>query len=135
MENGNEKIDAKGQQELIFKLTAMEQQMQQIQQRLQVVEQNLVEMASLNVGLGDLGNMKDKEIFAHIGMGVFTKAKIISDDLLVDVGDKKFVKKSVQDTQDLIKEQMGKLEEVKIELNVSMENLSREAQKMMGMNG
>ena len=135
MENGNEKIDAKGQQELIFKLTAMEQQMQQIQQRLQVVEQNLVEMASLNVGLGDLGNMKDKEIVAHIGMGVFTKAKIISDDLLVDVGDKKFVKKSVQDTQDLIKEQMGKLEEVKIELNVSMENLSREAQKMMGMNG
>ena len=113
-------------QELIFKFNLYEQQIQQLQQQLQAVEQAIVEASSLNFGLDDLKESKDKEILASIGKGMFIKSKIISDDLIVDIGGKNFVKKSIPETQELIKEQIEKLERIKKELEEQLEKISEE---------
>jgi prefoldin alpha subunit len=113
-------------QELIFKFNLYEQQIQQLQQQLQAVEQAIVEASSLNFGLDDLKESKDKEILASIGKGMFIKSKIISDDLIVDIGGKNFVKKSIPKTQELIKEQIEKLERIKKELENQLEKISEE---------
>ena len=46
------------QQEILFKLSMFEQQVQQLQQQLQAVEQGIVELNSLSLGLdgADGGN-------------------------------------------------------------------------------
>lgn len=114
------------QQELMFKLSMFEQQIQQLQQQTQAVEQAIIEMNSLIFGLDDLKESKDKEIFASIGKGIFVKAKILSEDLIVDVGGKKFVKKSIGNTQKMIDNQIQKLEEIKKELNDNLEKVGNE---------
>ena len=88
----------KEQQELMFKLSVFEQQLQQLQQQLQAVEQGIAELGSLNLGLDELIGSKGKEIFAPIGKGIFTKSKLLSEDLIVDIGGKNFVKKSIPET-------------------------------------
>jgi len=121
----------KEQQELIFKLSMFEQQIQQLQQQLQAVEQGIIEMDSLSQGLGELVGSVDKEILAPIGRGIFLKTKLLSEDLTVDIGNKTFVKKSIPEAQEMIKEQLGKLDDVKEELNDSLEKVSEEMQKVM----
>ena len=114
------------QQEIMFKLSMFEQQIQQLQQQLQAVEKGIVELNSLNLGLDELVGKEGKEIFASIGKGIFAKAKLISEDLIVDVGDKNLVKKTIPETQKLVKNQIEKLEEVKKELNKNLDVTSEE---------
>lgn len=119
------------QQEIIFKLSMFEQQMQQLQQQIQAVEQSIVELRSLSEGLNELKNSEGKEIMAQIGRGIFIKSKVVSEDLLVDIGGQNFVKKTIPETQELINEQIEKLKEAGKSLNNSVEEVSREAEHLM----
>jgi len=116
----------KNQEELMQKFGMYEQQIQQLQQQLEAVEQAIVEMSSLVLGLDELIGSKDKEILAPIGRGIFVKTKLVSEDLTVDVGGKNFVKKSIPETKKLIQTQVEKLEEVKKELEGNLEEINNE---------
>lgn len=117
-------------QEIMFKLSMLEQQIQQLQQQLQAVEQGIVEMNSLNFGLDELVGSKDKEILAPIGRGIFAKAKLISEELIFDIGGKNFINKSIPETQKTIVDQLKKLQDVKKELEDNLEKLSGELMKV-----
>jgi len=116
----------KDQQELMFKLSMFEQQIRAMQEQLQAVEQAVMEVTSLNYGLDELKGGKEKEILANIGKGIFIKAKTSSEELLVDVGGKNFVKKSIPETQKIMKEQVEKLEEIKADLEGKLEDINEE---------
>jgi len=108
-----------------------EQQIMQIQQQLQAIDQAISEITLLEDGLNDLIGKKDLEMLSSLGKGIFAKTKLISEELLVDVGDKNFVTKSIPATQELIKEQLGKLEIVKEELENELENINSEITRVM----
>jgi len=116
----------KNQEEVMYKLSMYEQQITQLQQQLEAVEQAIIEMNSLVLGLNELTGSKEKEILAPIGRGIFVKTKLVSEDLTVDVGGKNFVKKSIPETKELIKGQIKKLEEIKEELNKNLEEINNE---------
>ena len=107
-------MDDQKQQEVMFKLSIFEQQIRQLQEQHQAVEQAITETGSLMYSLDDLKGSEGKEIFASIGKGIFVKGEIKSDDLIVDVGGKRFVKKSISETQELIKKQIKKMDGIKI---------------------
>lgn len=114
------------QQEMMLKFQMFEQQIRALQQQLQAVEQAIIDLGSLNLGLDDLKGKKDKEIFALIGKGVYAKAKLISEDLIVDIGGKNFVGKSIDETKEIMQKQIGKLENIKDELNSEMDKINNE---------
>ena len=118
------------QQELMFKLSMFEQQIKSIQEQLQLVEQAMIEAGSLKIELDNLKGAKDKEIMASIGKGIFAKAKITEEELLVDVGGRNFVKKTISETQKIIDNQVGKLGEVKTELEEKLEEINQELTKV-----
>ncbi len=120
------------QQELMFKLQMFEQQMQQMQQQMQAVEQGITEMSTLNLALDALVGAEGKEIQAPVGRGIFVKAKLLSEDLTVDVGGKNFIIKSIPDTKKIIAEQTGKLKEVRETIDSEIEKLNSELMKLMG---
>ncbi|MEK6758079.1 MAG: hypothetical protein AABX88_03030, partial [Nanoarchaeota archaeon] len=72
-----------------------------------------------------------RDILAPIGRGVFAKAKLLSEDLVVDIGNKTLIKKTIPETQKIINEQTEKLEEVKIELNNNLQDLGGEFNKII----
>lgn len=118
------------QQELTFKFQMLEQQIVAIQQQLQSVEQALIDMASLNFGLDEIKT--NKEILAPVGAGIFARAKLISEELVVGVGEKNYIKKSIPETKKLIQEQIIKLEIAKEELNFELDKINDEITKVMG---
>ena len=104
------------QKEILFRLSLSEQKIQQLQQQLQAIEEGKLDLNSILFGLDDIENSiqnNQKEILANIGRGVFVKAKLISSDIIVDVGNKILVKKSSFETKKLIEEQLEKIEEMR----------------------
>ncbi|MBI2057335.1 prefoldin subunit alpha, partial [Candidatus Pacearchaeota archaeon] len=110
----------KNEQELTFKFQMLEQQIMAIQQQLQAVEQTLLDMALLNIGLDEIKKdtptgvpYEGKEILSPVGAGIFAKAKLLSEELVVAIGEKNYIKKSIPETKKLIQEQIKKLEKVR----------------------
>jgi prefoldin alpha subunit len=116
----------KQEQELFFKLSMFEQQIQNIQQQLQAVEKAILDMNSLILNLEELKGSEGKEILSSIGRGIFAKTKLISEELIVDIGGKHLVKKNISDTQKIIKEQIKKLEGAKKDLNKALEEVNKQ---------
>ncbi|RLG12332.1 prefoldin subunit alpha [Candidatus Pacearchaeota archaeon] len=121
----------KKQQELMFKLSMFEQQIQNINQQIQAVENAIVDMTSLEFGLDNIKGKKGEEILASIGKGIFVKAKLLSEDLIVDIGDKNLIKKSIPDTQKIIANQIEKLKEARQELDKAMEEINTQLTQTM----
>jgi prefoldin alpha subunit len=119
------------QQELLYKFSMFEKQMGELQQQIEAVERGLIDLTSLNFGLDELVGAKDREIFAPFGKGIFVKAKLISEELNVDVGNGNLVKKSIPETKELIEEQIKKLGQIKQELEQNLEQLGEELTRMM----
>ena len=117
------------EQELTIKFQMMERQIMGIRQQLQAVEQALFDISALHVGLDEI--KKDKIVLASLGKGIFVKAKIISEDLTVDIGNKNYVKKTLKDTKELIEEQIAKLEEVKGDLNHELDHINKDLTETM----
>ena len=115
------------EKELQFKFQMFEQQIQMIQQQLQAIEQAINDMSLLNLNMDEI--KKDKEIIAPLGRGIFAKAKLISEDLIVDIGNKNYIKKSIKETKKLVQKQILKLEKAKEELNQELENINEELTK------
>jgi prefoldin alpha subunit len=112
------------QKELFFKFQIFEQQIQNLQQQIESVERAIVEMGNIFSGIPNLN--QNKEIFAPIGKGIFAKAKLVSEELLVDIGGGRFVKKTIPQTKELIRKQTVNLENIKKELEHSLEEINSE---------
>jgi len=122
-------------QEFLFKLSIFEQQIRQLQQQINSVEEGIIELDSLHFGLDDLKNSDGKEIFAPVGRGIYAKAKIISEDLTVDVGGRNFIKKTIPETQEIIKKQVEKLNEIKKDLDNNLQEIGKEVERVIGEAG
>ena len=130
MKDKNKESNEK-KQEILFKLSLFEQQINQLQQQLQSVERGIIDLSSLELELDDLKGSNGKEILAPVGRGIFAKAKLLSEDLIMDIGGKNFVKKNIPETQDVIKGQIKKLEQIKSQLQENSDEISREAEKLI----
>lgn len=122
-------MEKNNEQEMGFKFQMLEQQIMAIQQQLQAVEQTLIDMTSLNIGLDEIKT--NREILAPVGAGIFAKAKLISEELIVAIGEKNYIKKSIPETKKLIQEQIKKLEKAKEELNYELDKINDEVTKVM----
>jgi prefoldin alpha subunit len=126
MEKQEKQEEQQAQQEFMFKLSMFEQQIQQLNQQLELVEKNILDLNSLDFGMDEIKGSIGKEILGQLGRGIFVKANITSEDLVVDVGNKNFVKKSIPDTKKIIKEQIEKLHQIKKELKDKIEEINEE---------
>jgi len=114
------------QQELIYQLSILQQQAQQIQEQLQLVEQNVSDLNSISDGLNELRGKKDSEMLAPLGRGIFVKAKILSEELTVDIGKKNFVKKSIPETREIVSTQIEKIEQIKKQLLDELDKINNQ---------
>lgn len=117
------------QEEFNQKLKNLEEQIKPIKQQIDSVEQALVDLHSLHIGLDEI--REGKEILAPVGKGIFVRAKTLSENLTVDVGGKRYVKKSIPDTKDLLSQQLKKMQQVKEDLNLEMEKINNQLSETM----
>lgn len=121
-----EKDNENSEQELTRKFMMFEQQIRLIQEQLQAVEQATLDLGSLNLGLDELVGKTNSEILSPVGRGIYAKSKLLSEELIVDIGGKNFVKKSIPETKKIVEEQIKKLNEIKNDLEGEMNKINTE---------
>ena len=65
-------------------------------------------------------------MLAPLGRGIFVKAKILSEELTVDIGKKNFVKKSIPETQEIVAIQIEKIEQIKEQLLDELDKINNQ---------
>ena len=118
-------------EELNRQFGIFERQIVQIQKELQAIEQAYLDMNQIKFGLDEISGKVGNEILATIGRGIFIKAKIESDEPLVDVGGGNFVKKTIPEAKKLIDEQIIKLDQMKRDLEGELDKIGKEITNAM----
>ena len=119
------------EQQQIMQIQMMEQEAQQLNQQLQLIEQNVSEMQELGLSLDEVNKGESKEILASLGKGIYIPVEIKDKKLIVEVGRKNFVKKTIPKTKEIIKEQLEKLVTAKAQIIERLDSLQIEINGLM----
>jgi len=119
-------------QELMWKASMVERQARELEGNLDILNQELMGLSNFDNSLGVLSVSDEKGILSPVGQGVFMKSEIVDKKLFVDVGAGVFVRKSAEETQGIVREQIGKLTMARDEMNNKLNGLHEELQRMIG---
>lgn len=114
------------QQEYLIKISAIQQEAAQLEEKLRVIEQQIQDMFAVNASLKDIDKNKEKEMLSNLGKGIFIKTELKDKELFVNVGKEIIVKKNIKDTAAVVENQIERLIEGKKEIFVQIENLQKE---------
>lgn len=114
-----------------MKLKMIEQEVNQLSQQSEAVEQNITELSEIKNSLLEIKKEKTKEFLANLGKKIFIPVEIKDKGLFVEVGNKNFVKKTVEETLDIISLQIGKLEDAKEEIKSRLKDLEGEMEEVI----
>jgi prefoldin alpha subunit len=118
-------------QELMMKASIFERQAQEIGEKIEYISQQISELEELNKNLGSLTNSDKKEMFSSLARGIYLKSSLTDNKLFVNSGSGVIVKKSVQETKEIIESQLRNFHELKARLMAEMELYDNLLQKIM----
>jgi len=120
-------------EQLMLRLQQIQSEGKEIEEKLQIVDQQVKELSQFSEGLKEFGKEKEKsnEILASVGKGVYVKSEMKEDSLFVDVGSGVLVKKSIDDTKQVVEEQLKKINEMKIHFGTQQEALNEELRTLI----
>lgn len=123
-------------EELLIKLSLLEQQANEIAQKIEAVDNQISELESLRLSLIKIEKSQGKEMLAPLGRGIFLRTEIKDEKLFVNVGSRILVKKSFKESAEIIEKQINEIGYVKShllrnieEINKNLAILVEEAQK------
>ena len=119
-------------QELLWRLEQSHQKLKDLEEKLSIVVQQIIELENFGESLEEIKTNEGKEILASLGKGVFVKSEIKDKKLFIDVGSGTLIRKDLGETQKVLRDQVSKLENMKVELESGMETLNQEVSTLIG---
>lgn len=119
------------QQEYLIRLQMLEQQANQFGEQLRVIDQQVSELDNLKEDIGRLGEIKESEMFSEIGKGIYVKGNLDKKQILVDVGNKILIPKSIKEIQLIVDSQTKKFGEVKREIANKIDQINQEVDSLI----
>jgi len=117
-------------QKKYVELQMMQQHIQQMHQQIEQFDTQLVELNNVIEALEDFkSTKKDSPALVPLASGIFAYAEIKETEFVrVNVGSNVSVKKSVQDTVELVKQQIVEIENYKVKLVENFNMMNQQAQ-------
>ena len=107
---------------LLQRAVMLKQQSEEAENQFDFVNRQINELEQFSKGLKELEKEKEQEILAPLGRGIYTKAKKnINEKLFVEVGAGVVVRKSPEETREIIEGQLKKFDEARIQLITQLE--------------
>jgi prefoldin alpha subunit len=124
-----EKEGGESRREKLLELQFLDGQIKQAEQQISQVEEQIFEVNSLIDSLSELKTAKKgQEILVPVANGIFIKAKIEDkESLKVNVGGGVVVEKTIDNTIEMLKEQIRNIETYKNEIFVQLQQLVAQA--------
>ncbi len=110
----------------------MKEEQNQLSEQLKIVDKQIEDLNNISRGLNEL--KKGDKILANVGKGIFIPSEISEDHLIMELGNKIFVKKTWTESKKIIEEELEKLEEIKKGMNERIKIIEREVENLKGGN-
>lgn len=105
----------------IIEFSILEQENQKLEQQMQMIEQQFLNLQALKANLDEIENHKG-DFLASLGSGVFLHSELKENKkVLINVGSGVVIEKSCEDAQKILDRQIGKMEEVRMEVQKMVE--------------
>lgn len=119
------------EKELMESLQEIYMESQEVEERLNLINQQRGEMDDFGKGLEELKDSKETKILASLGKGVYLPAEIREKELFVGVGSGIFVKKNPAEALEVVMGQMSRLSELREELSAREQRLEGRMKELM----
>lgn len=108
-------------------IASVENEARFLEENLQLVDNQIAELDEFMKSLDFIMKSKDREMLSPIGKRVYVKTSIEDKEkLFVEVGAGVIVKKSPSETLEIIKEQISRLREARMQIAIQLEEYRRE---------
>ena len=125
------KKDKEGLQQALMQLQMIEQQLKEIEEQIVHVEEKKQEIQNMQAGLSELKKSKPGNAFAPLGLGMYSKSKILdTSNVLVNVGSDVFLEKDVTEMGKILKNQVDQFEDLSKSLTQNYQILGVQAQAL-----
>ncbi len=114
------------EQQTFLRASMLEQHSREIEQNLEMIEAQILELKHLLDSIAQIESSKENSLYSSLGKGIYLKTKLEDKNLLVQVGAGVALKKTPEQTSQLIKEQLKKFQEAKSYLLSQREALHSE---------
>ncbi|MBU0628999.1 MAG: prefoldin subunit alpha [Nanoarchaeota archaeon] len=116
-------------QEKYIEMKVLEEQLEEMQKKSQMVEKQLMELMSTVQSLDDFKKTNNgDEILVPISSGIFIKANIKeNNEFLVNVGAETVVTKDIESTKKLMSKQVEEMTEFNTRINMQMQKMAMKA--------
>lgn len=106
---------------MLMQASALEKYASELDENLSLITQQIEGLNDFSGYLSNLVNSDEKAILSSIGKGVFLKSEIKDKNLFVEVGAGVIVRKTPQELQKVVEEQIAKLDISKTALSAQLE--------------
>ncbi len=114
-----------GQQQVMLEIQLLHQRAKQVEAQIEAISKQVSEMHDIILSLEEIDKSPEKEALLPVGRGIFLKSKIgNSKNVLLNIGSGIVVEKSIEETKELVKKQVEKLEEMKKRHSSEISSLS-----------
>lgn len=117
--------------EQIMRIQMAEQEAEQLNEQIELIDQHISEFKEIEESLEKIEEKDTKEILANLGKKIFIPVEIKDKTLIVEVGNKTFVKKSIPETKSLISGQSEKLANARGQIVERLGEMQEEMQEMI----
>lgn len=119
------------EQEKIIRFQMLEEEINKFNQQFNLIENNLYDIVKIKEGLNEIEKKETKEILVDLGKRIYVPVEIKDKNLIIEVGNKKFVKKTINETIGLIDQQIINLNSAKKEILDKLEELNKEINELI----
>jgi len=124
METEHNHEHSKEEQREMLELNVLDMQLRQLEQQSLMIEQQIVEQQSLVLNLDELKKAKKgQSMLFPFSRDIFVEGKLESSDLIVNVGSKTLIKKSIDGAKEITEKQKQRLLEVNEEIRGEMQRI------------
>lgn len=117
----HEHSESEESQEVIMRASLIEKHLQELNDRIDYLSQQILELEEFKNNFKFLKEAKGKEMLASLGKGIYLKSSCQDDSFFVNAGAGVVVKKTPEETAEIITNQIKKLHEAKTSLLASLE--------------
>jgi len=104
-------------QELIFQASLMKKQAEELETHSELLQNQIEEMEKIKESITHILKTNEKEMLSSLGKGVHLKSELKEKALYVEVGSGVIVKKTPDETLDVINSQLRKLNEARLQIS------------------
>jgi prefoldin alpha subunit len=117
----------KEQEQMMIQI--LQQEKMQLQEQIEAIVKHREDMEAIVLGIDELN--EESEILANIGKGIYIPAKVKSKQLVMDIGNKVFVEKSIPEIKKVIEEELKKLVLIRQEMNEKIISIDEEIENLV----